>query len=87
MYRISHGVHSTHSPHDGVVLDVRRGELFTLNTVGARILELLKAGAGEREIVDKIRIESGIGFATAEKDVRDFLTALQQHGLIEECVA
>ena len=87
MYRISHGVHSTQGPDYGVVLDVRRGELFNLNTAGARILELLKADVGEREIVDRIGIEFEIDFATAERDVRDFLTALQQHGLIEERVA
>lgn len=87
MYRLSQGVHSTHDRDCGVVLDVLRGELFNLNTAGTRILELLKTCAGEREIVERIGIEFGIAFATAEKDVRDFLTVLQQHGLIEECIA
>lgn len=87
MYRLSTGVRSTHRPDYGVVLDVRRGQLFNLNPAGSRILELLKEGFGEREIVDRIGFEFSIGSETAEHDVQEFLATLKHHGVIEERLA
>ena len=41
------GVRSTHGQDGAIVLDVRQGQMFNLNFVGSRILELLKAGSTE----------------------------------------
>jgi hypothetical protein len=47
MHKISETVRSTHSHDGGVVLDIRHGQMFNLNLVGSRVLELLKSGASE----------------------------------------
>ena len=50
MYRVSNTVRSTHN-HDGaIVLDIKQGQMFNLNIVGSRILELLKSGSKSVEI-------------------------------------
>ena len=54
MYRVSETVRSSHNPDGAIVLDVQQGQMFNLNFVGSRILELLKSGSTESEIVDEI---------------------------------
>jgi hypothetical protein len=84
MYRVSNTVHSTHNQDGAIVLDVRQGQMFNLNFVGSRILELLKSGSTESEIVDEIGREFGVGRELAENDVREFLRNLKKYQLVEE---
>lgn len=87
MYRVSDKVRSTHYSDGGIVLDIRQDRMFNLNFAGSRILELLKSGLQESEIVDKLSCEFGITRNVAEADVREFLQLLKRHRLIEECFA
>lgn len=84
MFRVSDGVRSTHSRDGGVVLDVRRGQMFNLNFVGSRILELLKSGSTELEIAKDISCQFDISRELAETDVREFIQTLKTHRLVEE---
>jgi hypothetical protein len=84
MYRVSSTVRSTHNQDGAIVLDVRQGQMFNLNFVGSRILELLKRGSTESEIVDEIGREFGVGRELAENDVRKFLRNLKKYQLVEE---
>jgi hypothetical protein len=65
------------------VLDIRQGQMFNLNFVGSRILELLKSGSAESAIVDQICREFDIDRALVDKDVREFLQNLRSSHLIE----
>jgi len=84
MYRVSNTVRSTHNQDGAIVLDVRQGQMFNLNFVGSRILELLKNGSTESGIVDEIRREFGVSRDLAENDVREFLQNLKKCHLVEE---
>lgn len=84
MYRLPDSVRSAGHADSGVVLDIGRGRMFTLNHVGLRILELLKSGLQEPEIVDRIAHEFGVGIETAARDAREFFETLKQLGVIEE---
>src|ERR1700684_3181733 len=84
MYRVSDTVRSTHNPDGAIVLDVRQGQMFNLNLVGSRILELLKSGSAESAIVDEISREFDVSRDLAENDVREFLQALKKCHLVEE---
>ena len=84
MYRVSDTVRSTHNQDGAIVLDVRQGQMFNLNFVGSRILELLKNGSTESAITDQISREFGVGRELAESDVRQFLQALKKCHLVEE---
>ena len=84
MYRVSDTVRSTHSQDGAIVLDVRQGQMFNLNFVGSRILELLKNGSTESAITDQISREFGVSRELAESDVRQFLQVLKKCHLVEE---
>ena len=84
MYRVSDTVRSIHNQDGAIVLDVRQGQMFNLNLVGSRILELLKSGSTESEIVDEIGREFSVGRELAENDVREFLQNLKKCHLVEE---
>jgi hypothetical protein len=84
MYRVSEAVRSTHNQDGAIVLDVRQGQMFNLNVVGSRILELLKGGSLESLIVDEVSREFGVRRDVAEKDVHEFLQNLKKCRLVEE---
>ena len=83
MLRLSEQVRSTHSQDGAVVLDIRHGQMFRLNLVGSRMLELLKLGHCEARIADEISREYGTSPEIVEADLREFLVHLQKHHLLE----
>jgi hypothetical protein len=85
MYRIAEGVRSTHGQDGAIVLDIRQGQMFNLNLVGSKILELLETGATESAITEKISQTFSVGKDVAETDVREFIESLKQHHLLEGC--
>jgi len=84
MYRLCDTVRSTHNQDGAIVLDVQQGQMFNLNFVGSRILELLKSRSTESAIIDQISREFGVSRDLAEKDVQDFLYNLKKCHLVEE---
>lgn len=84
MYRVSQGVRSTHGQDGAIVLDVQQGQMFNLNCVGSRILELLESGSSEPEIVDAISREFSTEREVVEKDVHEFIEALTKHKLVAD---
>ena len=84
MYRVSEGVRSTHGQDGAIVLDVQQGQMFNLNCVGSRILELLESGSAEPEIVKVISHEFNASREVVENDVREFIDALKQHKLVTD---
>jgi len=83
MYRVSESVRSTHGQDGAIVLDIRQGQMFNLNPVGARILELLEAGTDEPIIVDEISEKFAVSKDIAQSDVQEFIESLKQHHLLE----
>jgi len=84
MYRISEGVRSTHGQDGAIVLDVQQGQMFNLNRVGSRMLELLEMGSAEPEIVDAISQEFSVSREMVEGDVREFIGTLKKNRLVTE---
>jgi Coenzyme PQQ synthesis protein D (PqqD) len=84
MYRLSNMVRSTHNQDGAILLDIRQGQMFNVNLVGSRVLELLKNGFAESAITDQISCEFGIGRELAESDVRHFLQLLEKRQLVEK---
>jgi hypothetical protein len=82
--KLSEHVRSTHNPDGAVVLDILHGEMYRLNFVGSRMLELLKQGFTNVQIVDAISRDFGIGRETVTADLQEFLVHLQKHSLLEQ---
>jgi len=83
MYRVAEGVRSTHGQDGAIVLDIRQGQMFNLNLVASRILQLLERGSAEPEIVEEIIREFGVSRHLAENDVQEFLQTLRKYQLLE----
>ncbi len=84
MYRVAEGIRSTHGQDGAIVLDIRQGQMFNLNLVGSKILELLELGSTESAIVDEISREFQVGKEIAQSDVQEFIESLKQHHLLED---
>src|SRR6266436_7233744 len=83
LLKIAEGVRSTHSRDGGVVLDIHHGQMFTLNLVGSKILEMLERGCPEAQMVEEISRKFRIRHDIGERDVREFLECLEKHRLLE----
>ena len=83
-YRICDSVRSTHNRDGAIVLDIRHGQIFSLNSVGSLVFEFLRRNSrSEYEIVAHLGREFSISREVAESDVRDFLQLLLIHHLID----
>jgi hypothetical protein len=81
--KLSEHVRSTHNQDGAVVLDVLHGQMYRLNFVGSRMLELLKLAYTEEQIADEISRAFGVARETVVTDLQEFLAHLQKHHLLE----
>jgi hypothetical protein len=86
MRPISSAIRSTVTPDGAVLLDVERGQMFWVNGIGSRILELLGKGFDEAQIVAELSAACGADVNGLRPDVREFLELLGQHHILEERV-
>jgi hypothetical protein len=82
IYRVPDGIRSTHGQDGAIVLDVEHGQMFNLNAVGSRILELVEKGSTETAIVTAISCEFSASREVVENDVREFIQSLSKHKLV-----
>jgi hypothetical protein len=82
---VSDGVRSTHGQDGAIVLDLQEGQMFNLNLVGSKILELLERGLTEPDIVDAITREFNTTREVVERDVREFIESLKNCKLVMGC--
>jgi hypothetical protein len=82
--KLSEHVRSTHNQDGAVVLDILHGEMYRLNAVGSRMLELLQRGFTNEPIVDAVCHEFGAARQIVAADLEQFLAHLEKHGLLAE---
>jgi hypothetical protein len=83
MFRISNDVRSTQTQDGSILLDIHHGQMFCLNLVGSKILELLARGYDETRIAEEISTTYGVARDVAGGDVREFLDALYRHHILQ----
>ena len=81
--KLSEHVRSTHSQDGAVVLDILHGEMFRLNLVGSRMLELLKQSCTETQIVHELSRQFGAAPEIVAADFQEFLAHLEKYHLLE----
>jgi hypothetical protein len=82
MLRISKAIRRTQTPDGGILLDVERGQMFCLNAIGSKILNLLDRGCDEAQIAFLLSVACGEDVDTVRADVDDFLDVLRQHQIV-----
>jgi hypothetical protein len=79
---ITPSVRETTSVDGAVLLDIEQGVCFSLNTIGLRIWELLKAQYSVDEIADALAQDFPVPRSQLLSDVIQFLQSLQAKRLI-----
>jgi hypothetical protein len=64
------------------LLDVQQGQVFRLNVLGSKILELLQKGSNEEEIVHRISGSYDVDVDTVRIDLRNFFKDLSQNKIL-----
>jgi hypothetical protein len=79
---VSPSVRETATEDGASLLDVDRGECFSINPAGARIWCFLKQGHTRAQIAAELVGTFGIDEEQASEDVADFIDNLQRHNLL-----
>lgn len=64
------------------MLDLRRGAMFRVNPLGARVLDLLDEGNTPAQIAEKLSREFAVALSEVQTDVNEFLESLKVHGVL-----
>jgi alpha-ketoglutarate-dependent taurine dioxygenase len=81
--RIAPSVRSAFSSDGAVLMEIKKGMMFTSNPVGGRILELLSQGATSDEAADAISRECNVAKEIVLRDFEPFADQLYAYGLVE----
>lgn len=84
MFSISPSVRLTKSQDGGVLLDIEQGEIFSLNPVGTRIIELLQTEQTRSSLVHVVSREFSAPEEAVAADIDEFLALLRQQHLLTE---
>jgi len=71
------------SADGGAVLDLRRGILFRVNPLGARVMDLLEQGDSSQQIALRLSAEFHVALSEVQFDVSEFIHALKARGVID----
>jgi len=70
------------SADGGVLLDLRRGAMFRVNALGARVLDLLEQGDSPARIAEKFSAEFAVPLSEVQEDVAEFVESLKTRGVL-----
>jgi len=82
MFRISDTIRQTQTVDGGILLDVHHGQMFCLNVVGSKILELMQQGYDESRITEEISRNYQVPRETVRADVLEFIESLHKHHVL-----
>lgn len=83
MFRISDTIRRADTQDGGILLDVLHGQMFCLNVVGAKILEMMRRGYDESRIADEISRDYGANKDVVRIDVIEFIETLHKHHILQ----
>ena len=86
-HRLDPGVRFRSIGDEAVVLCQASAEILVLNGVGSRILHLIEGRLSDEEIVAAIRREFDVVAEVATRDVNDFLSELEEAGVVRQVVS
>jgi hypothetical protein len=83
MFRISDTIRRTETLDGGILLDIHHGQMFCLNVVGAKILELMQRGYDEARIAEEISRDYGASREVVRTDALEFIETLHKHHILQ----
>lgn len=82
MFRISETIRRAETVDGGILLDIHHGQMFCLNVVGSKILEMMQRGYDESRIADEISRDYGVNRDIVRSDVIEFIETLHKHHIL-----
>jgi hypothetical protein len=82
MLSTSDTVRSAKTDDGRVLLDIRYGQMFSVNVVGSNILELVEKGWDEARIAEEISRAYAMNIEVVRTDVHEFIAALYKHRIL-----
>jgi len=82
MPKLTTDLRAAHGTEGDVLLHVGTGQMFAVNSVGSRILQLLGSGATQPEISKQISLEFGVDPEAVRNDLAEFLAHLARHKIV-----
>jgi len=82
-FHISESIRRTETPDGEVLLDVKRGRMFSLNLTGAKILQLIERGYDEPRIAEEISASYAVDLKLARNDVVEFIENMRAQYILE----
>ena len=82
VFTVSDTIRRTKTEDGGILLDIHHGQMFRLNVVGSRIIELLESGFDEAQIATEVSGAYATDLETVRADVHDFIETLQRHHIL-----
>lgn len=82
-FRSRTGVSTARQAGTTILLDLNRGQYYTLNEVGGRIWDMLEYGASTSDILTRLAQEYDVAREPLEADTTAMLERLQEAKLIE----
>jgi len=83
MFRIRDTIRRTETVDGGILLDIHHGQMFCLNIVGSKILELMQQGYDESRIAEEISRDYGASREVVRIDVLEFIETLHKHHIVQ----
>jgi hypothetical protein len=77
-------IRSTHAADGGIVMDIDRGKMFSLNASGSTIFQFLKKGFDDEQIIEELVRRFEIPADLAKRDLEDFREVLKSHSLFAD---
>ncbi len=68
---------------NGFVFNPTTGDSFSVNEIGALIINEIKSNKSKQEIIQSITETFNVEKSTAEKDFNEFLKVLSNHQLVD----
>ena len=84
MLTISPSIRFTKSQDGGILLDVEQGAIFSLNRVGARVIDLLQEGHEPLLLAETIGREFKVSPDVVRSDIAEFLASLREQRLLKD---
>jgi len=66
-----------------VVMEIKKGLMYSSNPVAGRMLELLKAGKTHAEVSSTVAAECGVEVDVVDLDLKEFIMTLEEYGIAE----
>ena len=82
MYRLSDDIRLAADGDGGILLDIQSGDLLRLNSTGVLIVNAIREGQDEAEIVSRIAAAFTAPKESVLSDLRTFVDSLEQLRLI-----